>query len=157
MSPRAKAQLSLNSEFDEALDQFAYPTGLEAAQSSVPRTSMYVRRKLDRSRYRLSRSKPNIHVDEDGRGRYINECYDPARHPRRDPITQINRSRRTREKLEHSVAHGCPLGWYIDPERRTIDVYRPGLPPERLAANGFWMEPPFFRASDWRSRRFLAG
>lgn len=45
--------------------------------------------------------------------------------------------RKTKEKLEHSVANGCPLGWYIDPYRRTIDVYRPGPRIERLPAVGF--------------------
>jgi Uma2 family endonuclease len=44
---------------------------------------------------------------------------------------------KTREKLAHSVAHGCPLGWCIDPYRRTVDVYPPGLPPERLPADAF--------------------
>ncbi len=45
--------------------------------------------------------------------------------------------KKTREKLEHAVANGCPLGWLIDPERETADVYRPGSGPERLLADGF--------------------
>ncbi len=44
---------------------------------------------------------------------------------------------KTVAKLEHSMRQGCQLGWYFDPYRRTIDVYRPGRPPERLAADGF--------------------
>ena len=36
-------------------------------------------------------------------------------------------------KLIHATAHGCPLGWLIHPYQKTIDVYRPGRPPERLA------------------------
>jgi Uma2 family endonuclease len=34
------------------------------------------------------------------------------------------------------VAHGCPLGWLIHPERKYVDVYRPGRPVGRLAADG---------------------
>ena len=45
--------------------------------------------------------------------------------------------KKNKEKLEHSVANGCPLGWYIDPDRKTIDVYRPGMIPERLPVDGF--------------------
>ena len=28
-----------------------------------------------------------------------------------------------------STANGCPLGWLIDPERKTVEVYRPGRLP----------------------------
>ena len=38
--------------------------------------------------------------------------------------------RDSREKLEHATAHGCPLGWLIHPEKKMVDVYRPGLPAE---------------------------
>jgi Uma2 family endonuclease len=37
-----------------------------------------------------------------------------------------------REKLVFSTANGCPLGWLIDPGRKKVEVYRPGLPVERL-------------------------
>jgi Uma2 family endonuclease len=40
------------------------------------------------------------------------------------------------EKLTHATAHGCPLGWLIHPEQKTVDVYRPGLPAERLPDQG---------------------
>ena len=33
----------------------------------------------------------------------------------------------------HATSHGCPLGWLIHPQSKTIDVYRPGQSPERLA------------------------
>ncbi|HEX8199666.1 MAG TPA: Uma2 family endonuclease [Isosphaeraceae bacterium] len=52
------------------------------------------------------------------------------------------------EKLLHATANGCPLGWLIHPYRKTIDVYRPGRPPERLAAAGVLEGepvPPGFR------------
>jgi Uma2 family endonuclease len=37
------------------------------------------------------------------------------------------------DKLLHSTANGCPLGWLIHPYKKTVDVYRPGRPPERMA------------------------
>ena len=40
--------------------------------------------------------------------------------------------RKCREKLVFSRANGCPLGWLIDPERLTVQVYRPGRRPKRL-------------------------
>jgi Uma2 family endonuclease len=65
------------------------------------------------------------------------------------------------EKLVHSTAHGCALGWLIHPYRKTIDVYRPGRPVERLAPDGILEgEPvlPGFRLPaaevfGWLSRR----
>ncbi len=39
--------------------------------------------------------------------------------------------RTSHEKLVHSTAHGCPLGWLIHPYRETVDVYRPGRPAEK--------------------------
>jgi Uma2 family endonuclease len=45
---------------------------------------------------------------------------------------------RAHRKLSHSTANGCPLGILINPgkRKRGIDVYRPGLPPERLDDDG---------------------
>ncbi len=43
---------------------------------------------------------------------------------------------RTVEKIEHSIAQGCPLGWFIDPDQRNIRVYRPGRAVEVLGADG---------------------
>ena len=40
------------------------------------------------------------------------------------------------EKLRHSTAHGCALGWLIHPDRKAIDVYRPGVGPVRLSTDG---------------------
>jgi Uma2 family endonuclease len=70
-------------------------------------------------------------------------------------------ARETHLKLLHSVANGCPLGWLFDPSARTIDVYRPGRTPERLAEDGVLEgEPvlPGFRLPsaevfEWPSRR----
>ena len=43
----------------------------------------------------------------------------------------------TRRKLEFSLRNGCRLGWYLDPDNEMIDVFRPGVEPERLPADGF--------------------
>jgi Uma2 family endonuclease len=45
-------------------------------------------------------------------------------------------ARKCREKLEFSLANGCPLGWLIDPERMIVDIFRPGQAPERLSDDG---------------------
>jgi len=45
-------------------------------------------------------------------------------------------ARKSREKLVFSRADGCRLGWLIDPERLTVEVYRPGRRPRRLPDNG---------------------
>jgi Uma2 family endonuclease len=44
--------------------------------------------------------------------------------------------KKTHAKLLHSIAHGCTLGIMVHPIKKTIDVYRPGRPPEQLAADG---------------------
>lgn len=46
-------------------------------------------------------------------------------------------ARISRDKLIHSTSNGCQLGWLIDPGKKTVDVFRPGQPPERLSADGF--------------------
>jgi Uma2 family endonuclease len=37
-----------------------------------------------------------------------------------------------RTKMEHWIANGARLGWQIDPENKTVSVYRPGEEPEVL-------------------------
>jgi len=37
-----------------------------------------------------------------------------------------------RAKMDEYVANGARLGWLIDPDTRTVDIYRPGKPVERL-------------------------
>lgn len=39
-----------------------------------------------------------------------------------------------RAKMAEYLANGARLGWLIDPEARTVTVYRPGSRPERLVA-----------------------
>ncbi len=62
-----------------------------------------------------TRRPPDIHV----------EILSPRQSPRR-----------SHEKILFSIEHGCGLGLLIAPKARTIDVYRPGREPERLADDG---------------------
>lgn len=38
-----------------------------------------------------------------------------------------------REKMAEWIGNGAQLGWLIDPENRTVEVYRPAKEPEVLA------------------------
>jgi len=75
------------------------------------------------------------HIETDERG----EILDPTLRPPDIHIEIVSPDqsvRKCREKLVFSTANGCPLGWLIDPSRRTVSVYRPGRRAERLAADG---------------------
>ena len=75
------------------------------------------------------------HIQVDARGRYVDEI--PIPPDIQVEVRSPNQSiKKTKEKLLHAVANGCPLGWFLDPYHDTIDVFRPGLPPERLPADG---------------------
>ena len=43
-----------------------------------------------------------------------------------------DRLRALREKMEEYIANGVQLAWLIDPFERTVEIYRPNRPPERL-------------------------
>jgi len=75
------------------------------------------------------------HIETDERG----EILDPITRPpdiHVEIVSPDQSVRKCREKLEFSMDNGCRLGWLIDPRRKTVDVYRPGRPPERLPADG---------------------
>jgi len=75
------------------------------------------------------------HIEVDERG----EILDPTLCPpdiHVEIVSPDQSIRKCREKLEFSTANGCPLGWLIDPGRRTVDVYVPDRPAVRLPAGG---------------------
>jgi Uma2 family endonuclease len=75
----------------------------------------------------------HIETDESG------EVLDPTLRPPdlHIEIVSPDRSvRKCREKLVFSRTNGCSLGWLIDPDRKTVQVYRPGRAPERLPDDG---------------------
>jgi len=44
--------------------------------------------------------------------------------------SQSDRSRVLREKMNEWLANGVQLGWLIDPDLRTVEIFRPGFEPE---------------------------
>jgi Uma2 family endonuclease len=40
-------------------------------------------------------------------------------------------------KMREYIDNGAQLGWLIDPEARSFEVYRPGQPPEERAGGDF--------------------
>jgi Uma2 family endonuclease len=77
--------------------------------------------------------KEHIGVDEHG------EILEPTLRPPDIHVEIVSPDRpiaKCREKHVFSMAHGCPLGWLIDPGRRTVDVYEPGRPVRRLPDGG---------------------
>lgn len=77
--------------------------------------------------------REHIEVDEQG---------EPIDETRRPPDIHVEilspdqAVRKSHEKLLHSTSHGCSLGWFIHPYRKTIDVYRPGREVECLGLDG---------------------
>jgi Uma2 family endonuclease len=47
--------------------------------------------------------------------------------------SRTDRRRLLRQKMVEWIAAGAQLGWLIDPEARTVEIYRPGQEPEILA------------------------
>ena len=75
----------------------------------------------------------HIETDEEG------EVLDPTLWPpdiHVEIVSPDQSLRKCREKLAFSTANGCPLGWQIDPGRKTVSVYRPGRRVERLLVDG---------------------
>jgi Uma2 family endonuclease len=75
----------------------------------------------------------HIETDENG------EVLDPTLRPpdiHIEIVSPEQSARKCREKIVFSTANGCPLGWLIDPIRKTALVYRPGHKAERVPAAG---------------------
>jgi Uma2 family endonuclease len=114
----------------QVIDRFAEPLKLGLAMPEL-RCSFAGRSIVPDIVFHLD---ANIQTDDEGV--FVNEVFIPPdiHIETRSPDQSV---KKTKDKLTHSVANGCPLGWYIDPERRTIDVYRPGVAAERLSPDGF--------------------
>jgi Uma2 family endonuclease len=48
--------------------------------------------------------------------------------------SESDKLRILRNKMAEWLANGAQLGWLIDPETRTVEIYRPGYEPETRAA-----------------------
>ena len=75
----------------------------------------------------------HIRVDESGRILNVVLC-PPDIHI--EIVSPDQSVEKCREKLRFSVSHGCPLGWLIDPERETVQIFRPGRRPRLVAIGG---------------------
>ena len=75
------------------------------------------------------------HIPVDEQGEYLNRITTPP-DIHIEILSPDQTARSAHEKLVHSTSHGTALGVFIDPERKTIDIYRPGRPPERLGDDG---------------------
>ena len=47
-------------------------------------------------------------------------------------MSQTDRARTARAKMQEWIANGAQLGWLIDPGKRTVEIYRPDREPELL-------------------------
>ncbi len=75
------------------------------------------------------------HIEIDERGEFIDPTpWPPDLHI--EVVSPEQSARKCREKIIFSTANGCPLGWLIDPIRRTVHVFRPGRPAAPVAADG---------------------
>jgi Uma2 family endonuclease len=77
----------------------------------------------------------DVHIGSDAQGEILNETFlVPDIHI--EIISPDQSAKSEREKLAHSTSNGSSLGWLIDPEKKRVEVYRPGQPPESLALEG---------------------
>jgi Uma2 family endonuclease len=75
------------------------------------------------------------HIEIDASGEPLDETpWPPDIHV--EIISPDQGMKRCQAKLSHSTSNGCSLGWLIHPDRKTIDVYRPGCVAERLPVDG---------------------
>jgi Uma2 family endonuclease len=65
-------------------------------------------------------------LDSDQRENYFHLCPDFVIELR----SQTDRLPVIREKMREYIENGAALGWMIDPERRAVEVFRPGAAPE---------------------------
>lgn len=71
------------------------------------------------------------HIEVDDRGEMTEDVtIPPDIHIEIDSPRQAERD--AHDKLTHSAAHGCAIGWLVHPYRRAVIEYRPGQVPRRL-------------------------
>jgi len=128
MSPQKKHSL-LTARFLERLNRHAEPAGLGYAFPEL-RCTFEGRSIIPDVVFLLLE-----HIEIDEHGEPVDRTpWPPDIHV--EIVSPDQSLKKSRGKLIHSTSHGCPLGWLIDPEKRTIDVSRPGRPAERLPADG---------------------
>ena len=128
VSPQKEHSL-IQSQIMRSLDDFAKPSSLGLAFPELRCT--FAGRSIVPDVVFLLAS----HVDVDFEGELVDETFRPP-----DIHIEIGSpdqpAKRNRERLLFSTAQGCPLGWFIDPKRRRVEVYRPGRTADRLPDSG---------------------
>ncbi len=120
---------SISQGFARRFDEFAEPEGLGLAGWEI-RHTFAGRSILPDAEFQLAE---NVLIDPDGTPSDFVPI-PPDIHV--EVISPDQSVKKTHAKLLFSIANGCALGIMVHPETRTIDVYRPGRPPERLADDG---------------------
>jgi Uma2 family endonuclease len=130
VSPQAKHSL-LTKRVVRRLDDWAEPANLGGAfpelrctfagRSIIPDVAFLLRE----------------HIELDTDGVPVNEVWRPP-DIHVEIISPDQSVKSAQRNLVHSTSNGCPLGWLINPEKKkkTIDVYRPGRPAERMPPDG---------------------
>jgi Uma2 family endonuclease len=112
--------------FCKRLDQFAEPEGLGLAMPKL-RHTFAGRSILPDISFQLA---DNIGIDPDGT---LSDFVPIPPDAHLEIVSPDESVPKAVAKLLHSIAHGCKLGILVHPKERTIDIYRPNRPPERLA------------------------
>jgi Uma2 family endonuclease len=75
------------------------------------------------------------HIQADSQGDLINETFQaPDLHV--EIASPDQPAKRNRDRLQFSTANRCLLGWLIDPERKTVEIFESGRSRERLTEDG---------------------
>ena len=125
MTPAGSKTSKMNMRIGRLLDEWAEQDGRGVAFDSnggftLPDGSM---RAADAAWVALPRWKALSDADQ---SRYAPLCPDfviELRSPS-DSLPEL------KEKMERWIANGAQLAWLIDPEQRTVSIYRPGEQPE---------------------------
>ena len=128
VSPKKKHS-ELPSEFRDRFNRFATPLRLGRAYVEL-RCTFAGRSIIPDVAFLLK-----AHIELDDQGEPVDDTPWPP-DLRVEIISPDQSARKAREALTFSMAHGCRLGWRINPDRKTIDIHRPGRPVERLAPDG---------------------
>jgi Uma2 family endonuclease len=118
VSPQKKQSL-ITGRLTDRFNRFAEPAGLGLAFPEL-RCVFAGRAIIPDLDFLL---KQNIEVDDQGEP--VNDTFCPP-DIHVEIISPEQSVQKSHGKLLHSTSHGCPLGVLIHPERKTIDVYRPG-------------------------------
>ena len=125
----SRKHLLISEGFARRFADFARPAGLGLAGMEI-RHTFAGRSILPDAEFQLAE---NVGVDPDG----TPSNFVPIPPDIHIEVISTDQSvKKTHAKLLFSLVHGCPLGIMVHPENRTIDVYRPNRPPERLADDG---------------------